>query len=532
MIYKILLNGDIIHDIHIDKLKIFNPKVNLEQNKIGSFEFTIYSNHPFYNAVKELTSILTVYQNDTIIFKGRVIELTTNTNKSLNVYCESSEAYLYDTIQKPYEYKGSVKGLLEKFIDEHNSAVSDDKKFIVGNVTVTDPNDYIVRSNSDYSTTWNAINTKLVNVLGGYLVVRYENDGMYLDYLEDFTTLNSQYVEFGKNILSVKFDKDYSSVATVLIPLGSKNEETGERLTIESVNDGKNYIENAEAVAKYGRIVKTQTWDDVTLPQNLLTKGNNYLASIGSVSTVIQISAIDMANINKDISNFKMYSKIKVKSKYHDIDQYFIPLKMTIDLFNQKNNKITLNGEKLTLTENDGGLGAIAETVENIVNNYQVNIPNRIIELKKELTSAIEQTSTQIKSEVSEKYYSKDDKADLIAEINTVFEQSSQYFEMQFNSFQQDLNDLQEGTNANFEDIRKYVRFENGNILLGQIGNEFSLKITKERISFMQGEIEVAYVSNSKLYNTYVDVLTSLTIGNFAFIPRTSGNLSFKKVNS
>lgn len=530
MMYKLLLNNEIIHDIHIDNLKVFNPKVSLEQNKIGSFEFTIYSNHPFYNAVKELTSILTVYQNDTVIFKGRVIELTTNTNKSLNVYCESSEAYLCDTLQEPYEYNGSVKGLLEKFIDNHNAVVGDDKKFIVGNVTVTDPNDYIVRSNSDYSTTWNAINSKLVKMLGGYLVVRYESDGMYLDYLEDFTTLNAQYVEFGKNILSVKLDKDYSEVATVLIPLGFKNEETGERLTVASVNDGKNYVENTEAIAKYGRIIKTQTWDDVTVASNLLRKGKEYLAKIGTTSTVIDISAVDMANINKDISNFKMYSKIRVKSTYHDIDQYFIPLKMTIDLFNQKNNKITLNGEQLSLTENDGGIGAIAETVENIVNNYQVNIPNRIIELKKELISAIEQTSTQIKSEVAEKYYSKDDKADLIAEINTVFEQNAQYFEMQFNSFQQDLNDLQEGTNANFEDIRKYIRFEDGNILLGQIGNEFSLKITKERISFLQGEIEVAYVSNSKLYNTYVEVLTSLTIGNFAFIPRASGNLSFKKV--
>lgn len=536
MIYKILLDNQIIHDNNVAELKIFNPKVNLELNSVGSFEFTIYSNNPFYNSIRELISIVSVYQNDNIIFKGRVVEANANTNKGLDVYCESVEAYLYDTVQQPYDFSGSVKALLEGFISSHNSQVSEDRRFIVGNVTVVDENDYIVRSNSEYSTTWDAIKDKLVNMLGGYLVVRYEADGMYIDYLEDFETLNQQTINFGTNLLSVKMNNDYSNIATVLIPLGATlesvdgEENTQERLTIESVNDGKDYIENADAIAKYGRITQIKTWDDVTIASNLLRKGKEYLAKIGSVSTIIELSAIDMANVNKNISNFSIYSKIRVISKYHNIDQYFVVHKMSIDLFEPKNNKITLNGNLQSLTENDDGIGSLTETVEKIVENFQTNIPNRIIELRKELTSLIEQTSTAIRSEVGEKYYSKEDNADLISEINTVFEQNKSYFEMQFNMFQQDLDDLLNGTNANFEDIRKYIRFEDGNIILGQIGNEFTLKITKERISFMQGEMEIAYLSNSKMYNTYVEIITSLTIGNFAFIPRASGNLSFKKV--
>ena len=48
----------------------------------------------------------------------------------------------------------------------------------------------------------------------------------------------------------------------------------------------------------------------------------------------------------------------------------------------------------------------------------------------------------------------------------------------------------------------------------------------------MQGGYEVAYLSNSKLYVTYANILNSLQIGNFAFVPRSSGNLSFKKVGN
>ena len=46
----------------------------------------------------------------------------------------------------------------------------------------------------------------------------------------------------------------------------------------------------------------------------------------------------------------------------------------------------------------------------------------------------------------------------------------------------------------------------------------------------MQNESEVAYVSNGKLYITDGEFTNSLTVGNFAYLPRTNGNLSFKKV--
>lgn len=543
MMYVITLNNQIIHSVDIENLKIFNAKVKLEQNEISQFNFTIYPTNPFYNSIKEITSIVTVYQGNTIIFRGRVIETESSTNKGLDVYCESVEGYLCDSLVKPYEFTGSIKELLTHYISAHNSCVGTEKQFKIGKVTVTDPNDYIVRSNSEYSVTWDEMKKKLVDMLGGYFVIRHESDGMYIDYLEDFTTLNAQYVEFGKNMLSVKMNNAYADIGTVLIPLGTKlkdeeGKETGERLTIESVNNGLNYIENAEKVAKYGRIVKTKSWDDVTVASNLLRKGQEYLTSIGTTPTVIEISAIDMANINKDISNFKMYSKIRVVSKYHDIDQYFTVEKMDIDLFNQKNNKITLNGEHKSLTSNDNGIGAVKDTVENIKNNYQVNVPNRILELRNQLTSLITQTANSIKTEVSNSYFSKSvDKdgnlvvdSDLISAMSTSFEQNSQSFIMQFNQFSKSLEDLQNGTNANFEDIRKFIRFDDGNIILGQVENPFSLILTKDKISFMQGEMEIAYVSNTKLYITFAEVLTSLKIGNFAFIPRDSGNLTFKKV--
>ena len=55
--------------------------------------------------------------------------------------CESALAYLKDSMQPPYSYKGNLKGLLELFLTEHNKRVEKKKQFHIGNVTVKDNND-------------------------------------------------------------------------------------------------------------------------------------------------------------------------------------------------------------------------------------------------------------------------------------------------------------------------------------------------------------------------------------------------------
>mgnify|MGYP003434659807 FL=1 len=102
--------------------------------------------------------------------------------------------------------------------------------------------------------------------------------------------------------------------------------------------------------------------------------------------------------------------------------------------------------------------------------------------------------------------------------------------EIQFNQFSADIEAVAAGTDAEFEEIRKYIRFEDGKILLGEVGNELELQIANDRISFLQDGAEVAYFSNRKLYVADTQILHSLQLGNFAFMPRANGNLSFKKI--
>ena len=55
--------------------------------------------------------------------------------------------------------------------------------------------------------------------------------------------------------------------------------DTEERLTISSVNAGINYLDDIDAIEEFGIIEGIVTWDEVTTPAALLTKGKNYLKS-------------------------------------------------------------------------------------------------------------------------------------------------------------------------------------------------------------------------------------------------------------
>ncbi len=59
------------------------------------------------------------------------------------------------------------------------------------------------------------------------------------------------------------------------MPLGCQlnPDESAERLTIAEINGGKPYIDDENALEKYGIIMGTAEFDDITTPKNFLKSG-------------------------------------------------------------------------------------------------------------------------------------------------------------------------------------------------------------------------------------------------------------------
>lgn len=234
---------------------------------------------------------------------------------------------------------------------------------------------------------------------------------MYIDYLEDFTKQNAQDIELRRNILGLNMKTKGSEIATAIIPLGAKikmeqPEETIEagriegnqqveerRLTIESVNDGKDYVYNAEAVERFGWIYKVATWDDVTLPENLLRKANEELATAFLYEKSIEISAVDLSGTNKNIAAFRIGTYNKVVTDIHGLNEFLLVKKLSLNLTNPKGDKLTLGKTYQSLTEQDKDngdkLGNIIDRVETIIGDYEVNKP-MIEQVLNKLTLTIE----------------------------------------------------------------------------------------------------------------------------------------------
>lgn len=223
------------------------------------------------------------------------------------------------------------------------------KMFAVGAVTVVDSNNSIYKY-TNWESTLEVIKTDLLDTYGGHLRIRKQNGIRYLDYLADYPNTNTQVIQFGENLLDFTKDIDASDIATAVIPLGARLEESSiegleERLTIKSVNNDVDFIYSESAVNTYGWVYKTVTFDDVNVPANLKTKGQQYLQDIQFESMTLTVKAVDLHMLDVDIERIKMLDEIKVVSEPNGLDRFFPVTEMTILLDAPSNNTITL-GQK------------------------------------------------------------------------------------------------------------------------------------------------------------------------------------------
>ena len=358
-LFRIYVDGALFYHPHLSKLAVTQAQVKEDAENIDSLTLSAPYNHPYLNMIRPMASVIVCKKGNQTVFEGRALDDGSDFYNTHTWTCESALAYLKDSIQPPYDYKGSLRGLLEYFVAEHNKIVEEQKRFSVGMVTVTDENDYIVYSCSDFSVTMDAIREKLIDTHGGYLRLRYTETGKVLDYLSDFNEASLQRVEFGRNLTDVKINRDHTQRVTALIPFGAKitetdaegNEtETGERVTIEAVNDGKNYVHDEKAVKEIGWIWATEVWEDVTLAANLLRKATARLAELSQGIVSIELTIVDESDTGADVGDIHARQYVYCSSPPHGIDGRYLCISKTKDYLNPAGNTITVGASGVTLT--------------------------------------------------------------------------------------------------------------------------------------------------------------------------------------
>lgn len=351
-----ITNGTEKTTIHSDNLdRISGGKIVKAVNAVDSFTFTIYPDNAGYNKLKPLTTSVTVTDDSTgkDVFIGRVLKCPDSMDEQglicKSATCEGRLGWLYDSVQPYIEYKMvGIRTVLSAFLSKHNSQVGADKRIELGQVTVTGENNYTYSVN--WVSTMDAISEQLVGKFGGEIQLRDQDGKVYIDYLEHIGHGTDTKIELAVNLKTISREIDETSVITRLYPLGAKQTDSEKRLTIGSVNGGKDYIEDSALVAKYGVISGTQTWDDVTQASILKTKATAFLKSANKTKKQYKITAVDLSTIDMNFEQFELGCWYRVVNLLMGIDEDLRIIGITINLDSPEQSELTFGDKFETMT--------------------------------------------------------------------------------------------------------------------------------------------------------------------------------------
>lgn len=554
--YQIKCDDYVLYDHRDEDLVVLNPRCKLEVNTVGEGSFTILPNHPFYGTLKKLKSVFEIRQDTDVIFRGRMTADSRDFHNQYFVDLEGMLAVTNDSIVDPFNFPedfpeaANAENMVEYFLkwlieDVHNGQVEDWQKLKVGTVTVRDPNNYITRSSEKYLHTWDILKSKLFeSALGGYLCIRYEDDGNYVDYLDSFTLTNTQPIKLGENLLDIQNDSDASETYSAILPIGKDGLTLAELqdgdLTDDLVKKGK-FIYSKSAVANYGWIcvpVEESTWGDVTTVANLQTKGMNHLTGTGMLlSNTITVKAVDLHFSDEQIQSFRVYRNIPVDSPAHGVVNTSYPLTMLdIDIFNPQNTIITVGTTSRSLVDinadRDNHVDEVIQSTKNEMKDYVGTEIELVHQTILEQSTSILQDAEAIIMSALERYVETSNYEEFRQTVESQFGIMADQISMNFSTTIEQITNVNGDLQSVIEKLEKHFEFSVDGLLIKAGESSMNLLLDNDLIRFMKNGQQFGWWDGVDFHtgNIVVEVNERAQLGNFAFVPRSNGSLSFLKV--
>lgn len=380
---QVFADGNLIYDSRLDGYELLKLTATVSVDKGGTAELTMPFEHPAYNAFVNYRTVVTIYRGDELIFRGRALYATDDFYNNRTIMCEGERCFLRDAVMPPYLYQADPAVIFADAIDIYNRQVEPFKRFRVGSITAKDPNDY-QRIECESASQVSDVIDKLVEYVGGYIMFTTASDGQrVINWYGSLDKVSGQKIEFGENLLDFSRSGANTNMATVIYPYGAKDETTGERVTIRDVNDGKLYIQDDDAVARYGTIAVPLFWDDVTEPKNLLRKARAELNVRKMIVTTLELSAVDLSAQGIDIDSLSVGYNVPVYSAPHGIDDTLLLSSRTYELLGTDADRVVLGKELTTLTSADvasnrNALAQLQRTEQSIKTDYEIRISDAI----------------------------------------------------------------------------------------------------------------------------------------------------------
>ncbi len=544
--FTVYCDNSLLYDPRLPEYVLIDPVLSLSKNEPARLSFGVPSTNPNCGAITRLRSRIKVYRDGQLLFLGRVVEDGMGINHRQTFVAEGALAYLLDSVQRPFTYEGTLSAFFSQLITTHNTQVNAEQRLGIGSVTVEAAADFSA-SSENFSSVWAVLKGQLVEQYGGYLAFTFGVDEQpILNYLAEPPDTATQHIEFGENLIDLAVTRNADETYTACIPLGAplkeidENVDSDERLTIADANGGLDYLIDTENAALYGIVyapVELTTFEDEKNATYLMQRGRAWLSNTGTrLKESITLTAVDLHNVNADVEAFSFLDRVIVSCGEICPESEFVLSGMEIPLANPGSTSITLGDTRPSLIgDNAVQSASAAKRLESIEADYVTNQEVMAITADQIVNNTtILQSAQQIILSALEDFVRTSDYESFQSSIQTTLSIMAGTIEANFTETTSDISEMNGAVSQQFETIRSFIRLIASGIVIGESNSAIKLKLENDVLYFFTGaedtvapENAMAYFSAGKLFVNDVEILTSMRIGPFAWVPE-SDNLNFK----
>ena len=339
--------------IQINGREIISGSLNEEINAVSSLEFTLPPSNDMASRVYPHTSVIKLESDGVEIFRGTASSVSKNFRGDTVVSCDGMIALMADVIKEPFTVSSrEIESYITAIVQNYNDGVAANKAIKVGQVAGFENQTFSISHSNECKNIFELLK-ELRSEKGGYIWTSYIGGDVRINYTKTIGKENRQQITFGSNLVNIEGQLEVGTLATRVWPIGNDG------LTIESVNDGKAYLQNEEVELRYGRVDKTIQVDSDD-PSVVKSYGQAYLTRYAAMNNTITLTAIDLHNLDKTISSFEVGDSVHVISPPHGIDAEMIVNSISTDLVQLSNSRITLGAKKGSITSViSSGVGSI-----------------------------------------------------------------------------------------------------------------------------------------------------------------------------
>lgn len=344
MIVQVMADGHLAYDSRLPEEKGYGMesiRVCDALNKGGSATLILPPQNPMRDDFRAFQTEVVIYCDNKIRWRGRPLPGSCDKYNRRTITCEGELCFLQDATLRPCSITGDLTTIFTEIVNAYNATVEDWKRFEVGSVTVT----------TDEAVTFGAKSAQLVfaavqsllKSYGGYIIFDSMPDGRRrINWYANLPYACNQRIRWGSNLTDYSTSTDSSEFATRIVPYGDMDSD-GNRITISV--DGKDYVENAEAVAQRGVIEIPKIYDGITDPAELQAAAQQDVDRACTLPETIQLSALDLSRQDASLDAFCLGQRVNADSDPHKLSGVYDIVSIEEDLVDSRVGMITLTRE-------------------------------------------------------------------------------------------------------------------------------------------------------------------------------------------